>query len=88
MTAEEALTRARSVPPFSIILTTHAQAQMKVRRVQARDIIRALGTATSAIAQNKPTKWRFEGGIDIDGDDLIVVASFEDNGVVIVSVFA
>lgn len=68
------------------MLTVHARQQMRARRVRAADICRALATATRAVPQDSPRKWRFEGGTDVDGDDLIVVASFE-NGVVVVSVF-
>lgn len=84
---EEALQRARVVPSHALVITWHARQQMRARKVRAADICRALATAKTVIAQEAPTKWRFEGGVDADGDDLIVVASFE-NGVVIVSVFA
>lgn len=87
VTSDEALRQARHVPTHALMLTKHAEIQMCARRVQASDICRALATAKAAVAQETPRKWRFEGGTDIEGDGLIVVASFEGNGVVIVSVF-
>lgn len=87
MTPDEALRQARSVPLHALIITPHAATQMRARRVRAPDICRALWTAKVAVPQEVPTKWRFEGGVDAEGDDLIVVAAFEDR-VVIVSVFA
>lgn len=57
---------------------------MRERRVQEGDLRNALVSARSCVPQ-KDDKWKVEG-IDLDGDDLIVVAVIDD-GLVVVTLY-
>jgi hypothetical protein len=47
---------------------------------------RALQTAKSAFYQSENGRWRLEGGIDSDGDELTLIVEFRD-GVLVVTLF-
>lgn len=85
MTPDEALIQARKVPPHAINFSEHARKRRVERRANAADVCSALSTAKVAIAQVDGA-WRFEGGVDLDGDDLIVVAVFRHD-LLVVSIF-
>jgi hypothetical protein len=66
-------------------LTAHAMQRMMERDVSRGDIASALRSATSAIAQ-PGDRWRLEGGADLAGDPLTIVAALR-SGVVVVTMF-
>lgn len=67
-------------------LTFHAKLRMSQRNVSELDIQNAARTSHhEEVQDSKKAKVRFEG-LDLDGDDLEVVAAYEA-GVVIISVF-
>ncbi len=69
-----------------IVITTHARRRMEERGATERDIRKALLTATAAVPQDDRDNWRVDGGVDIDGDDLMLICDLEDD-VVVVTLF-
>ena len=69
-----------------IVITSHAGKRMEERGVTERDIRKALLTATAAVYQDDRETWRVEGGVDIDGDDLMLICDIESD-VIVVTVF-
>ena len=59
---------------------------MAERRVTKRCISRALQTATGAIYQVEKDRWKLTGGVDVDGDELILIVKF-NGGVLVVTLF-
>lgn len=49
-------------------------------------ISRALQTSKDATHQPDLDRWKLTGGVDVDGDELILVVKF-DNGVLVVTLF-
>ncbi|HEX4475221.1 MAG TPA: hypothetical protein VH142_09105 [Polyangiaceae bacterium] len=66
-------------------MTPRAREHRDGRNVHRADLREGLRTATRARAQEND-RWRVEGGIDLDGDDLTLIIVF-DAGVVVVTVF-
>ncbi|MFO0646573.1 MAG: DUF4258 domain-containing protein [Polyangiales bacterium] len=70
-------------------LSSHAEVESLPRRhIQAADVRSALESATKASPQAGSDKWKLEGGKDLDGDDLTVIAAAEGDGLRIVIVTA
>lgn len=69
-----------------VILSDHAQEEADNANVQARDIEHAIRTATSVLAQEE-SKFRLEGGTDLDGVPLTVVVREIQAGLRVVTVF-
>jgi hypothetical protein len=69
-----------------IVVTSHANRRLAERGVTPRDLRRALLTATAAVLQDGRDNWRVDGGVDIDGDDLMVICDLEAD-VIVVTVF-
>ena len=83
MTAKEALSnaaRAGSLNQFGV--SRHARERMAERQVTRADIQCVLKSATKAIPDLDPMKWKIEGK-DLDGDDLAVVFAFTSHGLVV-----
>lgn len=69
-----------------VVMTAHASQRMRERGATPRDIRRALLTATSAIYQDDRDNWRLDGGMDMDGDDLMLICDLEAD-VIVVTLF-
>ena len=69
-----------------IRITSHARRRMDERGATERDIRKALLTATAAVHQDDRRNWRVDGGMDIDGDDLMLICDIEAN-VIVVTLF-
>jgi hypothetical protein len=69
-----------------IVITSHACRRMEERGATERDIRKALLTATAAIHQEDRDNWRVDGGVDIDGDDLMLICDLEED-VIVVTLF-
>ncbi len=69
-----------------VILSHHAQEEADDANVQARDIEHAIRTATSAVPQ-EDSKFRLEGGADLDGEPLTVVVREIQPGLLVITVF-
>jgi hypothetical protein len=69
-----------------IVMTAHASQRMFERGATPRDIRKALLTATAAIYQDDRNNWRLDGGVDTDGDDLMVICDLEAD-VIVVTLF-
>jgi hypothetical protein len=89
MTSQEALSAARAAAERgALVYTKHARDEMQEANANREDVKCALRTATVAKENPPPdTKWRFEGGTDLDGEELTVVADFLGFEWVIVTVF-
>ena len=69
-----------------VVMTAHANQRMLERGAHPRDVRRALLTATAAIYQDERNSWRLDGGMDTDGDDLMVICNLEAD-VIVVTLF-
>ncbi len=69
-----------------IVITSHAGRRMSERSATLRDIRRALLTATAAVLQDGRDNFRVEGGVDLHGDDLMVICDLEAD-VIVVTLF-
>lgn len=69
-----------------VILSRHAEDEAENANVQARDVEKAIRTATVAIEQ-EPGKFRLEGGTAIDGGPLTVVVREIQPGLWVITVF-
>jgi hypothetical protein len=67
-------------------LRLHAYQRMLERAVTIMDVCSALLSATGVRWQADRETWRVEGGVDLDGDDLVVIVVLEAD-VVVVTVF-
>jgi hypothetical protein len=67
-------------------VSNHAWDRMNERRVTLRDVKSAMESATSATWDETGEAWKINGGIDLDGDSLVlcVVVNWD---VLIVTVF-
>ena len=76
MSPEEALKSVRDAALHGALeYTTHARQQMELRNARREDVKAALRSTSVARPDPPPeAKWRFEGGKDVDGEDLMVVA--------------
>lgn len=63
--------------------TGHARHRMAERGATADDMVCALLGATDAIRQPERDNWRIEGGVDLDGDELTVIAGLEADLIII-----
>ena len=83
MTEAEALRTIRGLAGANrVTYTRHARERMRARSVTDGDVLDALGSATQALLQDNGA-WRVAGGVDRDGDALVVVVALEDNLLVI-----
>lgn len=64
-------------------MTIHARAEAVEANATRYDVQNALVTARRALHQPDKDRWRVEGGIDLDGDELVLVVVFEGDLVVI-----
>ena len=64
----------------------HVSQRMAERGATRRCISRALQTASKAIHQPEQDRWKLTGGIDIDGDELVLIVRI-DRGVLVVTLF-
>jgi hypothetical protein len=89
MSPQEALIAARvAAERGALQYTTHARSKMQERNAGREDVKAALKSATGAREDPPPnSKWRFEGGSDVDGDVLIVVAEYLGFEWTVVTVF-
>jgi len=86
VTPSEALEEAhRAGATDQFFVTIHARGHRDARNVHRADIREALRTTSSAREQEEE-RWRLEGGVDLDGDDLTLIVAF-DAGVVVVTAF-
>jgi hypothetical protein len=87
MSNGDALTRIQHAARFGrVIPSAHARQRMAVRGAQARDVMNAIRTATSALHEGE-TKYRLEGGVDTDGDGLVVVVAEVQPGLYVITLF-
>ena len=83
MTPAQALREAHVAGQQGLFeVSSHALRRMMERNVTREDIRCALRSATSATHQDVD-KWRLEGGRDVDGEPLGVVAVFVDRRIII-----
>lgn len=85
---EEILRMARTAGQLRRFRTAepHVRQRMAQRGATIKCLARALQTATAATHQAENDRWRLEGGVDSDGDELTLVVALRD-GVVIVTLF-
>jgi len=69
----------------TIRLSDHARKRMKERGVRAGDISKAIWTVQSAKRQESDKNWRLKGGVDTDGDDLMIVIDLDQDPIVLVT---
>ena len=87
MPNDTALGRIQHAARFGqILLSKHAREEMENARVQARDVQRAILSASVALAQPEGV-YRLEGGTAIDGEELIVVLREIRPGLFVITVF-
>jgi hypothetical protein len=60
---------------------------MQERNVQVADVYRSLETAKAAHWQDDHRTWKLVGGLDIDGDELVLAVAIRDHDVKVVTVF-
>jgi hypothetical protein len=83
----KALAKIQRLARFDrIVITAHAGRRMDERGATERDIRKALLTATAAVYQDDRENWRLDGGVDIDGDDLMLICDI-DAYVIVVTLF-
>ena len=91
MTPDEALMLAKvAASQDRLVYTQHAkQERMPARGLLPDDVRRAVMTAARARPDPpSDTKYRFEGGVDVDGDAVVaVVGVFVPDGVRVITVF-
>lgn len=86
MTATEALAEIKAkAAGGQVRFTAHAYLRMRDRSATARDVVRALVTATRA-SEDGVSKYKVSGGSDLDGDDLTVIVVLEAD-VLVVTLF-
>jgi hypothetical protein len=87
MSPSEALAAAREAGVTGrFFIVAHALSRQEERSVSRFDLRNALMTAKVARYQPSKDRWRLEGGVDLDEDDLTVVIEI-DSGVVVITVF-
>jgi hypothetical protein len=87
MSNDGALNRIQHAARFGrVIPSAHARQRMALRGAQAGDVMNAIRTATVAIHEGE-TKYRLEGGIDTDGDALVVVVAEVQPGLYVITIF-
>ena len=59
-----------------VAFTSHAVDRMDERGATSRDLIKGILTATRAGYQTNHENWKLTGGVDLDGDDMIIVVDF------------
>lgn len=64
----------------------HVSIRMAQRGVTKRCISRALQTAKLATYEPERDRWKLTGGVDVDGDELILIVKVE-RGVLVVTLF-
>jgi hypothetical protein len=69
-----------------VVLPSHARQRTLERGADPRDVRRALLTATAAVYQADRNNWRLDGGVDTDGDDLMLICDLEAD-VIVVTLF-
>jgi hypothetical protein len=69
-----------------VVYTKHARDRMSDRGATARDVRKALLSATDATYQADRQNYRVSGGTDTDGDDLTVIVDLEAD-VIVVTIF-
>lgn len=67
-------------------LSGHARLRCRQRGADEHDVREALSSCTSALWQEEHGRWRLDGGLDLDGDELTLAVTF-DPGVIVVTVF-
>ncbi len=65
----------------TFILSTHARLRMKERRVRFDDIVRCGQTASIALPQEDGC-YKVKG-VDLDGDELTVIAAFDQDTIIV-----
>jgi hypothetical protein len=70
----------------ALILGRHAQQRMIERNIMAEDVNNAAFTATTAKFQRDKGTWRLEGGLDLDGEVVVLVVAPRDDGTFVVTV--
>lgn len=69
-----------------IVYTPHARRRMKERGATELDVRHALRIATAARYQADRRNWRVEGGVDTEGDELMLICDLEAD-VIVVTLF-
>lgn len=88
MTPNEVLSQAHTAGQTRQYRTAepHVSIRLAQRGATKRCISRALQTATQAIYQPENDRWKLTGGVDVDGQELILIVKF-DRGVLVVTIF-
>lgn len=88
MKPDEVLTLAAGAARFRRVrLSGHALDQMHERNVQIADVYQSLQTAKEARWQEDHGTWKLVGGLDMDGDELVLAVAIRDHDVKVVTVF-
>jgi len=69
----------------AFVVSGHARQRMRERGAGLRDVRNAMATATQCRAQ-ETGRWRTDGGVDDDGDELSIVVVF-DGGTIVVTLY-
>jgi hypothetical protein len=87
-TEDEVLRRAREAGRLRAFRTAepHVRKRLSERGATMKCLCRALQTAKSAFYQTENGRWRLDGGIDTDGDELTLIVEMRDE-VLIVTLF-
>ncbi len=86
MTPTDALRLAREAACTGRLqFTEHALRRMRERGARRLDVSNACATATTATYQGSDV-WRLSGGVDLEGDVLVVIASVDATDVRVVTV--
>ena len=71
----------------TLAVTRHAREQQNARNVRSRDIAHAIKGAQEATYQPDRGTWLIKGGVDVDGEPLVVVVDVKTTPICIVTVF-
>lgn len=86
MTPAEALTFASTAARLGRLrYTKHARERMEERGATRNDVVNACVTATVATHQRGDV-WRLSGGVDGDGDVLVIIAGVDPDEVSVITV--
>ncbi len=88
LTPDDVLAQARVAGQTRQFRTAepHVSLRMAERGATRKCIAKALQTATEAIHQPENDRWKLTGGVDVDGDELILIVKF-NRGVLVVTIF-
>ena len=71
-----------------VLFTAHAREEMVNANVRQPDVVRAIRTAkTASPSEDGEGRYVLRGGVDLSGDELVVVAKEITPGVIVVTVW-